>query len=102
MLETKTVDDKVVVRPEGRITASNAEQFRQDLLEIVESGSVHITIDLDKIDILDSKGLAVFIVCNKTVSEKGGSLTVLTDNEDFLGLFRVMRLDEHFTVCESK
>ena len=70
--------------------------------ELVDEGSLNLTIDLDGVDMIDSKGLAVFVVCHQTVSAKGGSLTVVTDNKDLLGLFHVMRLDQHFTVRGSE
>lgn len=101
MLQTETQEDTLVVRPEGRITVTNADQFRQELHELIEAGNSNLTIDLANVDIIDSKGLDVFIVCYKALGEKGGALTVVTDNEDFRKLFHVMRLDEHFTVCGS-
>jgi len=97
----KTIE-MTTVKPQGKITAANVNEFRQELLTLIESGSVNLVIDLAGVDMIDSKGLAVFIVCHKTVTAKGGSLTVVTDNNDFLCLFRVMRLDEHFIVRGSE
>ena len=102
MIQTQKINDTLMVSPQGQLDASCAEEFRQDLLELVQSGENDITIDLKDVDIMDSKGLSVFIVCHKTLAEKGGKLTVVTDNEDFRGLFHVMRLDEQFTVCGSE
>ena len=87
-----------LVKPDGKITAANVEDFRKELLDLVNEGATNIIINLENVDIIDSKGLAVFIICHKTLLEKGGSLTVISDNEDFRNLFHVMRLDEHFTV----
>ena len=102
MIQTQKINDTIMVSPEGNLDASCAEEFRQELLELVQSGENDVTIDLKDVDIMDSKGLSVFIVCHKTLAEKGGKLTVVTDNEDFRGLFHVMRLDEQFTVCGSE
>jgi anti-sigma B factor antagonist len=102
MVSTGKTVETTIVKPQGKITAANVNEFRQELLTLIESGSVNLLIDLADVDMIDSKGLAVFIVCHKTVTAKGGSLTVVTDNNDLLGLFRVMRLDEHFTVRGSE
>ena len=102
MIETEKGNATTVVRPKGIITAANADEFKQELRELVDAGSLNLTIDLDGVDMIDSKGLAVFVVCHQTVSAKGGSLTVVTDNKDLLGLFHVMRLDRHFTVRGSE
>lgn len=76
---TEKQENTVVVRPEGKITAANADDFRRELQELVNAGAVNLTIDLSSVDMVDSKGLAVFIVCHKTITEKGGSLTVITE-----------------------
>ncbi len=93
--------DTCLVKPEGKITAATADEFRGELNKLVEAGSIDITIDLANVDMLDSKGLSVFVMCHQTVSAKGGSLTVVTENADFRGLFHVMRLDEHFAVLDK-
>ena len=102
MIYTENNSDTVIVQPNGKITAANVDEFRQELLKHVESGVTDLTINLNNVDIIDSKGLAVFVVCHKTITGKGGKLTVVTDNEDFRNLFHVMRLDEHFVVRKSE
>ncbi|MBN1765805.1 MAG: STAS domain-containing protein [Sedimentisphaerales bacterium] len=102
MINTDRENGKATVQPAGKITAGNADNLRRELLELVESGVHTLTIDLNNVDIIDSKGLSVFIVCHKTLSEKGGSLSVITENKDFQQLFHVMRLDEHFKVSSGE
>jgi len=89
------------IRPDHDIVASHTEQFRAQLQDLVSQGHVHLVIDLSNVKMIDSKGLAVFMLCHKSVSAAGGSLTVLTRNQDFRHLFHVMRMDEHFTIAES-
>jgi anti-anti-sigma factor len=102
MSTLETQSKQFILKPEGKITAANADAFRKELLDIVESGHTDLVIDLSKVDILDSKGLAVFIVCHKTLAARKGNLTVITHNDDFMNLFHVMRLDRHFTVKRSE
>ncbi len=90
-----------VMRPGYDLVASHVEQFRGELRELVDKGIVRLAIDLEGVKMIDSKGLAVFMLCHKSVSAAGGSLVVLTRNEDFKQLFHVMRMDEHVRVCES-
>jgi anti-anti-sigma factor len=100
MAATQTAEF-VVVRPEQDLVASNLEPFHQTLQDLVKQGKVHLAIDLAKVGIIDSKGLAVFLMCHKSVSAAGGRLVVLTTDADFKHLFHVMRMDQHFTVAES-
>ncbi len=101
MFEAEKSNATTRVRVRGNLTAGNADEFRRFLQELVESGENNLTIDLAGVEMIDSKGLAVFIVCYQTLSLIGGSLTVVTDSDDLKGLFHVMRMDEHFTVCGS-
>lgn len=102
MMQVETKADSTVVRPQGRITAANAEQLKKALQEVIEAGATRLTIDLEKVDMIDSKGLAVFIVCYQTLAQRSGTLTVVTHSPDMLGLFQVMRLDRHFTVASAQ
>ncbi len=101
MIQTEKTGDTLMVRPQGVITAANADAFRKELQGLVEDGAINLTIDLADVEMIDSKGLAVFVVCHQTLQSKSGALTVITDNEDLRGLFRVMRLDQHFSVRGS-
>ena len=67
MASTEKAVETVTVKPQGKITATNVDEFRQELLALVESGSVDLLIDLADVDMIDSKGLAVFIVCQKKI-----------------------------------
>lgn len=98
MFETTKDGDSFVIKPETRLTATNAEAFRALLLAAVERGERDIVIDLEQVDMIDSRGLAVFIVGHRALSELSGKLRVICDNEDLRTLFRLMRLDEHFAV----
>ena len=99
MIATQVTGDRMVVIPEGKITTANAQDFRKELLGLVEDGNTNLVIDLKNVDILDSQGLAVFIMCHKSVSERDGSLTVITENADFRGLFEMMNMSEQFRIC---
>jgi anti-sigma B factor antagonist len=101
MTQTEVKADQLIVRPEQDITATNVEALRAELQDLVAQGHTQLVIDLAGVGMIDSKGLAVFILCHKSVTAAGGSLTVVTDNADFRQLFHVMRMDEHFTVTSS-
>lgn len=101
MLQTEQQSDVLVIRPKQDLVASTLDEFRKQLQTIIDGGQVNLAIDLAEVGIIDSKGLAAFMMCHKSVSALGGKLTVLTTNENFKHLFHVMRLDEHFTLAET-
>ena len=91
----------VVVRPDKDLVASNLEPFRQTLQDLVKQNKTQVAIDLAGVGTIDSKGLALFMQCHKSLTAVGGRLIVLTTNADFRHLFHVMRMDEYFTVTEA-
>ena len=101
MIQTETRDGTTVVHPEGAITAANADELRAELLGLINEGARSIEIDLAEVGMIDSRGLSVFVMCHRSLQENDGTLTVVTDAPDLRGLFRLLRLDEHFTVRGS-
>ncbi len=101
MLQTEQAQDVLVVRPGVDIVASQVEQLKKDLQALVAQGHIHLVIDLEGTSMIDSKGLAVFMLCHKSVSARGGSLKVVTANRDFRQLFHITRMDEHFKVVDT-
>lgn len=100
MSKSGAVIEKALVRPQGAISAANADEFRQELQDLMSQGKTNLEINLSDVDMIDSRALAVFIVCHQALSAKNGTLTVTGANEDLRGLFHVMRLDEHFSVTD--
>lgn len=101
MIETIDQEGALVVSPTCDIVASSADALRQELRSLVDAGHHHLVIDLKQVSMLDSKGLAVFVLCHKSLKQVNGTFKVVTDNEDFRQLFHAMRLDQHFEVANS-
>lgn len=100
-MNTTAQQDRItIVKPTQSLVASQIETFRAELNGLVQQGAIHLAIDLAGVEMIDSKGLAVFMQCHKTVAARGGSLTVLTASPDYQFMFHAMRLDEHFSVRE--
>lgn len=98
MVQTEQQQDILVVRPARDIVASYLDELRSDLQKLIAEGQTNLAIDLANVSMIDSKGLALFMMCHKSLTARGGNLTVVTDNADLQHLFHVMRLDQHFAV----
>lgn len=98
MIETEQNEQGFLVRPSGTISVTTADELRGALHEAVEGGATTILIDLADVDMIDSTGLSVFVQCYKTLADRSGELVVLTDKDEFTGLFKLMRLDQHFSI----
>ena len=86
------------IRPGYDIVASKLDQFRDEVQAVIDDGAVEMVIDLGEVTMIDSRGLAVFAVCQKALADRGGKLTVRQANPDLVRLFAMTRLDQHFEV----
>lgn len=93
--------DVFLIKPDENLVASFAEDFRRELQVLVERGHINLAIDLSAIDMIDSRGLAVFVMGYKSVAARGGRLFVLTNNTDFRRLFEVTHINEYVTILDA-
>jgi anti-anti-sigma factor len=90
-----------VVRPDGDLVAPKLPALRTKLQEMVGSGIVHLTLDLEGAQMVDSAGVGLLISAHNTLKKAGGELTVIHASKDILDLFRTMRIHQHFSVSGS-
>ena len=86
------------VTPGKDIVTPMAEEFRAELLELVEDGVKALTVDLDGVGVVDSVGLGVLIAAHNSLQKDDGIFTIINASEDIYNLFKVMCLDQHFEI----
>lgn len=87
-----------VVKPGKDIVASMVDGFRKKLLILIDKGNNDLRIDFTGVEMIDSVGLGILIATHNSLSKNGGKLTVTNVSEEIYGLFKTMRLDQHFEV----
>jgi anti-anti-sigma factor len=98
MAGAKKKTEHKVVKPGKDIVASMADGFRKRLLKVVKGGAKDLVIDLKGVEMIDSVGIGVIIATHNSMSSSGGTLRLTNLSQDIYGLFKTMRLDEHFDV----
>ena len=69
-------DAKTFVKLVGRLDTTNAEQFQQDINCLMEDPAPDIEIDCADMEYTSSQGLRIFLMLQKFVSSKGGSMVM--------------------------
>nr|HDM58811.1 anti-sigma factor antagonist [Bacillota bacterium] len=97
-LKVENVGDGSVIKvPGGSLEASNVEEFKQDILPILnESGRV--VLDIKNLDFVDSSGLGAFLSCLRTLNARGGDLKIAGMTKAVRALFEVVRMHR---ICDS-
>lgn len=69
-------DAKTFVTLAGRLDTTNAAQFQEDINPLMEDPSPDIEFDCTDMEYTSSQGLRMFLMLQKSVSAKGGSMVM--------------------------
>ena len=67
---------KTVAVLSGRLDTTNADQFQKDITPLMEDPSPDFEIDCTDMMYTSSQGLRIFLMLQKSVSSKGGSMVM--------------------------
>ncbi|MFM7527881.1 MAG: STAS domain-containing protein [Nodosilinea sp.] len=84
----------------GLLDAFSEPAFRKAMTKYVESGPVHIILDLSAIDFVDSSGLGALVQLVKKATGEGGTVQVVT-NARVTQTVKLVRLEEYLSLQSS-
>jgi anti-sigma B factor antagonist len=87
-----------VVRASGEIDVATAPLLREQLTELVDAGTVHVVVDLEDVDFIDSTGLGVLVGSVRRARAADGDVRLVCTNPRILKVFAATGLHEVFTI----
>jgi anti-sigma B factor antagonist len=100
-LNVRRQGDHAVLEVAGEIDVYTAPKLREKLIELVNDGSYHLVVDLERVDFLDSTGLGVLVGGLKRVRNHDGSLGLVCTQDKILKIFRITGLTKVFPIHDS-
>lgn len=91
-------EDTHVVSVAGEIDLFTAPDFKRHVATPIDTGVSHVIVDLTQTTFIDSSSLGVLIGAHRRLKLRGGSLTIVCDNEAIAKTFRITGLDGVFTL----
>ncbi len=92
----------IIAIPRGKsIDASVADEFKKKMLDIVNSKSPFIVLDVRDVSFIDSTGLGALISVYKAI-DKDQTLVLCNISEGIQSIFKMTKLDQFFTLFSSK
>ncbi len=91
-------DGEVLLQPPGDVVASTVPELRTTLRAALGEGTRELTIDLSKVEMIDSTGIGLLLSAHNSMRNLGGRMAVIHATNDILELFRAMRIHQHFGV----
>ncbi len=94
--------DVTIVEVTGQLIVGNRQELKDDVLELLGSGSRKFLIDFSDTAYIDSSGLGVLVSLSKKIREKGGEMRLSNLNEDLRTLFELTKLDTLFHITDTR
>jgi anti-sigma B factor antagonist len=91
----------VATVPVDELDASNAEEFKRDILPVLQANT-KLVLDLSRLRFVDSSGLGAMLSCLRQLSAKSGDLKLCGMSKQVRGLFELVRLHRIFDIYGTK
>jgi len=97
-------DGRVMIRPDGDLSAATAEEFREALLEWLEGTAPEAVLDLSQVRGIDSIGLSVLLAFHRELEERGPArnFRITGVNPRLYSLFQMTRIERLFEIQAAK
>ena len=98
-VETRTPQEGVaVIALDGEVDVYTSPRLKQEMVDLLNRGLVHLVVDLNNVKYLDSTGLGVLIGGLKRARERDGDLRLICDNMRILRIFDITGLTKIFDI----
>ena len=95
-------NDAYVIALTGEVDLYTAPEFKERMVELIESGKKQIVVDLSKATFIDSTTLGVLVGGVKRLRPAGGSLALVCTDENITKIFEITGLDRVFPIHSSR
>jgi anti-sigma B factor antagonist len=101
--ETRQVRDGVaVIALSGEVDVYTSPRLKQEMVDLLNKGTVKLVVDLSDVKYLDSTGLGVLIGGLKRARERDGDLRLVCDNLRILRIFEITGLTKIFDIHRTE
>ena len=81
---------------DGALDALTAPDIRPIFDVVVAEGRLHVTIDIEKVTMIDSSGVGAIVSLFKRIKAAGGQVLVVGARDQPLAVFKLLKLDRVF------
>lgn len=97
-MDLERQNETLKVNSTADITAANAGDIRQKLLEEMDESLKFVELDLKDVKLIDSTGISLLISIQNSLNKQAGKLKIINTDKNLLHMFNVMRLNTHFEI----
>jgi anti-anti-sigma factor len=97
-----TDKDILILSADGGLNSQNAEQFVDELQNLVDAGAQKLIVDCTKLSYISSYGIGILIRLHKRLAEGGGEVKIAAVDSPIVKVLRLLRLDTVFEIYDNE
>lgn len=102
-IQDEEIDSEThVIELGGEVDLYTAPEFKERLVELIETGKTKIVVDLSEATFIDSTTLGVLVGGVKRLRPAGGSLALVCSDQNITKIFEITGLDRVFPIHETR
>lgn len=101
-IRSEEIEQKKVIRLDGRIDANSASVLEKKMSEILQGKGLKVLMDFSKVSYLSSAGLRVLLSAAKKIKAGGGSLVFCSIGEDLLDIIKMSGFDRILAIYPTE
>ena len=98
----ETVDQKIILRLEGRLDASSAPILDRKLSSLIGENHLYLLLDFTHVNYLSSAGMRSLLSATKQLKIKGGALLIFSLDDEVEEIIKMAGLDRILHIFSSE
>ncbi len=101
-INAEEIDGIVILKISGKIMGGpEAGQLNDKIHELIDAGKMHLLIDMEGLELMNSSGLGIFISAVNTLKNNQGKLVMVNVPPRIQQLFKMTRLINIFQIVND-
>ncbi len=100
-LQTKTLEDYLVIEFDGRLDAVTADEVEVQIYDLINRGDKNVVLDFSNLTFISSLGLRVVLATLKKIKALGGKLRVCNMNDEITEVFEISGFNTIFSIFDT-
>lgn len=100
-LNSRKVNQTLIVEMNGRADATNADQIQEYLLGMIEAGNKNLVLDCSALNYISSAGLRALLVCRKRAGELKVTFSLCQLNQSITEIFEIANFTSIFNIYKG-
>ena len=102
-IESRKTDGLIILIPSDKsLEAANSKDFKSQIVDQINEGTLLIVLNLSKVEFMDSSGLGSLISIVKLLSNAHGKIVLCNVGDQIKKLFNLTRLNQVFQIFSNE